>query len=964
MGLKATFRRLREEDVADGGAAPAKPATEDPSAHLFGKVEGAVAAARKVLDVARAPVVAPHERACPFEDKYAVVEFITRAVLSAVGGGLLCLREGDDGRAAVADALRKAHQWAAAGKAVTLACRGSATCTLSRKEETKEADPTSTVTTATGFLGTARATTKTVRTVTTYVWDAAAATELVIYAGTGKDDAATLWAHTARAVLRSTTEAPPLKPATTETEVEATWLFKRVNVTDADFAIDRGHAGCHTPTHNPDIQAAAAQLPKLECWGYEAAKELAKWDALTQCCVRTPLRPVPARAPAQDRAALMQGVLSPVVPILEVHGAVKVPADIRGDLLDEYARSLAAAAEACAAARPDGVLYGAAEARAEFVLQRLRRELQNWTAGTKYMEVVLRRDVVAAIGAEVSPAALADCMDAHFRKLCAPGHAPKPFSYPVRRGNQHPEGLVSIRRGAGKPVGSFARTLPEHDAHVRKFALNASSDLAFTGRTVVHGVIQHAFSGDPADGLSLAVSARAFSGFVVVLGRLGPRGRLLPEHAFVAQNEDEMRIPLDCCAIPTPKEFKDAAASLAPAQRRFAEAYRAMQLAATLFGVCVIQIKPLLERVLNLPEDALSQELKLSRDLLELIQKYDMPADLLSYQHGGGGGGADVSEKERVAEVRRHVDAMLKMVQCAKAEAGAEAQQRLSLARHTRGVPCYDVAYVIVATLTGHKLCFNHELCGSSTTILELKHAIYAKEGIPCDQQRLIFAGVQLEDDRTFGDYNIRTDSTLHLVLRLRGGGVDENAPAPPEPEGAEPAASTEQQQQRPLGEAPAGDAAGPPGMEDLTLLPGELNGTYEALDQDNSLRPTIIKTGATWMLKTKPSLIAKPEQRFLRSDMQQAETRRALDLLDALTRSGALTVRDATLHVVAAATHGFDDAVMDTLARNGVNPIERIERSALMMASVVLKTPARDLLKPDALEAVKATAPRLFLTG
>ena len=55
-----------------------------------------------------------------------------------------------------------------------------------------------------------------------------------------------------------------------------------------------------------------------------------------------------------------------------------------------------------------------------------------------------------------------------------------------------------------------------------------------------------------------------------------------------------------------------------------------------------------------------------------------------------------------------------------------------------------------------------------STTIKEMKEMIYEKEGININEQRLIFAGKSLEDDRTAADYNINNGSTIHLALRMR----------------------------------------------------------------------------------------------------------------------------------------------------------------------------------------------------
>ena len=146
-----------------------------------------------------------------------------------------------------------------------------------------------------------------------------------------------------------------------------------------------------------------------------------------------------------------------------------------------------------------------------------------------------------------------------------------------------------------------------------------------------------------------------------------------------------------------------------------------------------------------------------------------------------------------------------------------------------------------------------------------------------------------------------------------------------------------------------------------MTTLPQLLDERFAALDEDGKLRPTKIKAGAEWSKRFRRGLLSKPETARLGSAEQDAEKAAAFDLLDALTCSGALPVHCAELHVVLAATHCFDDTLVETVVRRNVNPIEKVERSLLIVASVVQNRPPMELVQEGQRERVAAWSPMLL---
>ena len=270
-------------------------------------------------------------------------------------------------------------------------------------------------------------------------------------------------------------------------------------------------------------------------------------------------------------------------------------------------------------------------------------------------------------------------------------------------------------------------------------------------------------------------------------------GTFLPEAAIIIRNKDDVMIPLLSETIPTKKEFKRAIKSMSNEQQRFAKQYRSMQMGKTLFAFATIHIRPQLEKVLNLASGSLTKEIRATDDIMTLLMDYQIPTDMLRYDAAtmmldtksgeekksgeeegddqGGDKGGD-GKKSPVSEVKRNVASLMEMVRDEKERELKMAMERKLKDELVEQERLNRLGRLYVKTLTG-KVIF---LTGttSSENIFSIKKRIQDRSGTPPDQQRLIWAGRQLEDSRTLGDYNILPESTLHLVLRLRGGAPEE----------------------------------------------------------------------------------------------------------------------------------------------------------------------------------------------
>jgi len=347
-----------------------------------------------------------------------------------------------------------------------------------------------------------------------------------------------------------------------------------------------------------------------------------------------------------------------------------------------------------------------------------------------------------------------------------------------------------------------------------------------------------------------------------------------------------------------------------------------------------------------LPNESLIKEIKLTQDLMELFITYQIPSDLLSFD-----GDATLSPADKIASVKKHVKDIYDVIEESKQkelkEVKEEAQFNImdSIAAPPRPQPVSAPAPVrspaprmMMRGAGGAAPGMMMRGGGGPPPPPQAMMSMSAAAPPPMARQMAVPSAPTPVAAKLARPTTTTTTSTKPAAKS-----ADNNAPE----------ASKEQS----LDAGGDSDVAG----VDVTKLPSAIDG---ALDKvvEGAVRPTTIKPATTWRKLFQKKLLAKPSEVSLSKDGLKSEKNRAFDLLDALTKSGALPLHNTVLHVVIANTVSFDKSLLHTVTRDNINPIEKAEAVAVTISSALTGTKPQKLVKENQYERLVTYTPQLAI--
>merc|ERR1712137_914227 len=890
------------------------------------QLDSALQAVRKILDNTRSPE-APSEVSHCYTDKYLLAEFIGNTTFA---GQLNCLEALGIDR----DSLDDLRNWAKK-RTVTLRLHAEERCTFDRKVEREEESKTQHVTEVKRAIGpSTKVTHKTVTKITEYFWKFEVDYELFAFQGNNMKKKLVLQNRhgSTEIITRSDSIPKPKVSVIPAIDINISHLLQFVSEDlQLNFSIDRTKKTCHTPRRNSEVSETLNFLGEFYSWCTNVYQYFTNR-----------LFPVQANHGLDLKALTANEIFCPVVPLFEenqkaitiensptlftiAESGVETTSALRvADItlfLEEQMRTIKDTFTKLEKTFPkDTSLVTFPDSKILVILLHAKFVCQSFSDGVDYIELMLRKQLVSAIGKELSPVDFSNYMTYHNRKIFKEEYQPRSFCYAIRRPDHYPEGIVSIDcKLKDGSISEPISTLVNHQkcgSTPMKFVLNAAANVSFFGDRFIHAWVGHQFSGDSGATFSLSARARQFSSFILLIGNIISADLFEPKYGIIIQNKDDLLIPLLFEQIPTPKAFRDAIESLSPEQQAFAKAFRGMQLESTMFGVCVIQIKPQLEKLLNLPNDSLTKEIQLTQDLLELFIQYQIPSDLIRFDKDDSPNATPI---QKVDIVKTHVQTMKNMIEKSKKKELEDAKQK------TR----YEVPLIKEEQLITELPSIDRKYKKESKSMVKMK-----KKSV----KRSVSSSV-------------KPQKSLSSAVE-----VSKPAPVSEKPVEKKPEPEVEKIAGNDFEELDA-EVDG----IDVTKLPAMLDENFEKYDDENALHSTIIKARNEWEKKYKENLLAKPTSKTLTPELLKEEKNKTFDLLDALTRSGNLAVDDASMHVILASTHCFDQTLMNTVIQQNKDPIEKIEKSILIVASTIHQEPASKMLKEEHAIRIKELSPALF---
>jgi hypothetical protein len=893
-------------------------------------VEKALQSIETILETTRQPVLAEYEADHTYQDKYALVEFVTN---SAIGSfvNVLQLLGMDQHEEHLETPLAWVHSQ---NQGVSLRFQATRTCELEKETERQVTVKETEIERSrggAGLMGRATTDTETVKVKQTrkeYHWRVQGTYKLLLQSGDetlelSNRELSTLIVTSAGGAPKEhvpkehvpTPPRPPISAKSVTQDVSLTWLLQMISPqTDhvvCQFSIDRFAATCKTPSRNPEITKALAFREQFVNWAQVVHDFLT--NDIELAVHRHATEPVTRRLSDLN---FVSELFVPIVPLME-NSTVLDTAD-----MDQFLRLQKATLESAMASLSklygNSKFIGKDEANLVLLTKHLIHLSERFHESVAYVEHMLKTQLVQAIGKQVTAPDFANFMSFHAQKLFAPAYAPRPFSYAIRRPDHYPDGMLSMERQfwsndnnkKKEPIETLVRTIPGDDPSSPSppifMPVNAATKIEIRGHRYVHGWMQHVWQ-HSSERHYLVARAHQYSSFMLVVGVMGGPDTFLPKDAIILQNKDELLIPLLTNVLPSAKEFKDAIASLSPEQKTFAQAFRSMQLESSVFGVCVIQLKPQLEMLLRLPNGALTKQIQLTQDLMSLFVEYQIPSDLLSFD-----GAEEASVTEKVDAVKRDVAAVMEVIHKEKAKQLQEEKNKEEMRKAKFAAAAADGAPT-------SRSPNGSPTSGSFTTS-------YSASSSP--KRKLM----NMDAD---GPSLLMMDE-LMMDEPMMAAGMPESAQqstgsATPTPPKATRETPKKDGKQRPVIQAVSND---------FTLIPKILDAELEEHDKDGSLRSTIVKAGPDWERRRQENLLLPMSETYLVSQEIESEKHKAFDLLTALSRSGSLAIEHSELHIIIAVSHCFENDIMSTIIRENVNPIAKVEQSLLMLGSVIHSQP------------------------